>query len=232
LAFHRGVALEQGYDLSPPLRILDFGCGAGNHTYEYLDAGFEAYGYDVKDYLELRRQDDRRWFRFGPSVPFPDSHFDFVFSFTVFEHVHDHEHVISEIARVLRPGGASFHCYPPKYRLIEGHTFVPLAGAVQAYPWLWLWAKLGVRNEYQPRLSAAEVAGRNRTWLASDTKYVSKAYITRLCKNRFAEVRYVEDAYLRHWPGRTRKLARIVTLMPPLKVLVSGVVDRALWLRR
>jgi SAM-dependent methyltransferase len=232
LTLHHGVAREQGYDLRPPLRVLDYGCGAGNHVYEYRDAGFEAYGYDIKDYVQLRHENDGAWFAFGPSVPFPDEYFDFVFSFQVFEHVHDHDSAIGEISRVLKRGGASFHCYPPKYRFIEGHTYVPLGGKVQFYPWLRLWAQLGVRNEFQSDLSASEVARVNKAWLASDTKYVGKAYITNLCRGRFAEVRYVEDAFLRYWPGRTHALAPLVNRVPALKDLVSTVLERALWLRR
>lgn len=232
MPFHRGVAREQGYDLAPPLRVLDYGCGAGNHVYDYRDAGFEAYGYEVRDYLQLRRESDRQWFAFGPSVPFPNEYFDFVFSFQVFEHVHDHGRVIAEIARLLKPGGASFHSFPPKYRFIEGHIYVPLGGGIQFYEWLRLWAQLGIRNEFQTGLPASEVARINKAWLTSDTKYVSKAYITKLCRGRFAEVRYVEDAYLRHWPGRSNRLAPIVNRVPALKVLVSSIVERALWLRR
>jgi len=232
LPFHRGVAREQGYDLHQALRVLDYGCGAGNHVYEYRDAGYDAYGYEVIDYLQLRRPSDSQWFAFGQKIPFPDGYFDFVFSFQVFEHVHDHQQAISEIARVLRAGGASFHCYPPTYRFIEGHTYVPLAGRFQAYPWLRMWAELGVRNEFQADLSASEVARTNMNWLASDTKYVSKSHITRLCQSRFAQVSYVEDSYLRHWPGRTRRLAPLVTRVPALKLVVSNVVERALWLRR
>lgn len=230
--FHRGVAAEQGFELRPPLRVLDYGCGAGGHVYEYRDAGFEAFGYDVRDYLQLRDEVDAAWFRCGTAIPFPARHFDFVFSHQVFEHVHDHEQAIAEIARVLKPGGCSFHTYPPTYRFIEGHIYVPLAGRFQSAPWLYLWARLGIRNDYQRGMSAREVARLNKSWLASDTKYVSKSYITELCRRHFSEVAYVEDSYLRHWPGRTRVLAPLVNRVPPVKFIVSNVVERALWLRR
>jgi hypothetical protein len=41
--------------LSTTARILDFGCGAGRTVYHLLDQGYDAFGYDVNDYLELRR---------------------------------------------------------------------------------------------------------------------------------------------------------------------------------
>jgi SAM-dependent methyltransferase len=201
-------------------------------VYEHRNAGFDAYGYDIRDYVKLANDDDRRWFAFGQSIPFPDNHFDFVYSFQVFEHVHNHAAAMSEIARVLKPGGASFHAYPPTYRFVEGHIYVPLAGRLQAYPWLWLWAALGVRNEYQAGRSISEVARGNKAWLGTDTQYVSKVYMTELCRRHFSEVRYVEDAYLRYWSGRTHKLAPVVDRIPQLKFVVSNFVERALWLRR
>jgi hypothetical protein len=36
------------------MRILDLGCGAGATVYEWKDAGYDALGFDIKDYLRLR----------------------------------------------------------------------------------------------------------------------------------------------------------------------------------
>ena len=47
-------------------------------------------------------------------MQFPDASFDFVYSFSVFEHLPDPAAVVAETARVLRPGGAcyiSLHLY-------------------------------------------------------------------------------------------------------------------------
>ncbi|PJE59825.1 MAG: hypothetical protein COU85_01635 [Candidatus Portnoybacteria bacterium CG10_big_fil_rev_8_21_14_0_10_44_7] len=53
--------------------------------------------------------------------PFGDSEFDYVFCFNLLEHIFDHCHVISEAARVLKPGG----------RLLGT---VPFLGSVHADP--------------------------------------------------------------------------------------------------
>jgi SAM-dependent methyltransferase len=49
------------------------------------------------------------------SLEFPDSHFDYVFSNAVFEHISDVDKACFEIARVLKPGGISnvvVHLFP------------------------------------------------------------------------------------------------------------------------
>ena len=52
------------------------------------------------------------------NLPFPDDHFDAICSFDVFEHLSDAGAAITEVARVLRPGGL-FICHMP-VRDIEG----------------------------------------------------------------------------------------------------------------
>jgi len=51
---HR-ILKSLGVALSPESMILDFGCGSGRHTYEYVDAGFQnTCGYDIRSYVDLR----------------------------------------------------------------------------------------------------------------------------------------------------------------------------------
>ena len=38
-------------------------------------------------------------------LPYPDSHFDLVVCFSVFEHLHEYERGLREVTRVLQPGG-------------------------------------------------------------------------------------------------------------------------------
>jgi hypothetical protein len=81
---------DSGITLSIDAWILDYGCGSGRHTYEYRDAGYgNTYGFDVKNYVDLRQPQDLMWFRFdqnqGPAnsyprmsaIPWPDNTFDF-----------------------------------------------------------------------------------------------------------------------------------------------------------
>jgi SAM-dependent methyltransferase len=62
-------------------------------------------------------------------MTFPDASFDLVYSYDVFEHIEDLESAVSEVVRVLRPGGAacitllpwSSEGGPHDYRTIGGH---------------------------------------------------------------------------------------------------------------
>src|SRR5579863_7351807 len=139
-------------------------------VYQFLDAGFDAAGFDILDYLKLRSDDDRRFFSILQEVrpevpdftvdwatfrlPYPDNHFDFIFSGEVLEHVQHHGSVLSEIARVLKPLGCSIHSFPSKYRLLEPHMFVPGATLFKSVAYFLPWALLGIRNEHQRSWSA------------------------------------------------------------------------------
>ena len=61
----------------------------------------------------------------GESLPFQDKSFDIVLSYQTLEHVQDSEAVISEMLRVVRPGGA-LHLRCPDYSgTFEGHYLLP-----------------------------------------------------------------------------------------------------------
>ena len=48
----------------------------------------------------------------GQSIPFPDATFDIVYSFAVLEHVPNPPALLTEVLRVLKPGGRSVHLMP------------------------------------------------------------------------------------------------------------------------
>ncbi|MBZ6076255.1 class I SAM-dependent methyltransferase [Microvirga puerhi] len=58
---------------------------------------------------------------FGEAIPFPDEHFDFVYSSNVLEHVQSPQKVISESLRVLKPGGLLLFVVPNYGSWWEGH---------------------------------------------------------------------------------------------------------------
>src|SRR5258708_843626 len=97
VAFYDAILESRGIRLAPDSMILDYGCGSGRHTYEYLDAGYcNAFGYDLQNYVALRAPKDRERFRFDPipgnaggyprmsEVPWPADTFHFIFATSVF----------------------------------------------------------------------------------------------------------------------------------------------------
>jgi SAM-dependent methyltransferase len=134
------------------VRILDLGCGDGkllaflNVKLKQYNPGvrIDLYGFDVADggvqsdgYLDRALKHlaetfpDQAWnsrislIRSGERWPYEDGFFDYIFSNHVLEHVMDHTHVFSEMARVLARDGRSAHLFPLEHYWIEGHLHLP-----------------------------------------------------------------------------------------------------------
>jgi 2-polyprenyl-6-hydroxyphenyl methylase/3-demethylubiquinone-9 3-methyltransferase len=96
---------------------LDVGCGGGFLTEEIARMGFDTTGVDPSERSVRAAADHAREsglnIRYGTgageSLPFEDRSFGAVFCCDVLEHVRDLPKVISEISRVLKPGG--IFCY-------------------------------------------------------------------------------------------------------------------------
>jgi SAM-dependent methyltransferase len=205
---HRRMLANLNIYLEKDASVLDFGCGTGAAVYEYRHAGYDAYGFDIRDAVVRRERGDDQFFRFALTgqppnipecridsssyeVPFEDERFDFLFSTSTLEHVMDHDTIFPEMARVLRRGGASIHTFPARWGLIEPHMKVPLGGVIQHPAWFSLWAKLGVRNEFQSCLTSRDCVEQNMAYSKSGLKYVP---VNRLCdigRKHFREVELI-----------------------------------------
>jgi ubiquinone/menaquinone biosynthesis C-methylase UbiE len=196
--------------VKPGARILDFGCGAGSMVFRLRELGFDAYGFDIHDYVAYRSDDDRQWFRFSQStscdtsaftidadryaIPFEDDVFDVVHSTSVIEHVLDIRPMMRECARVLRPDGVSIHFYPPKYQLVEPHLYVPLASFVQYKQWLRLWIALGARNEFQNGLTIDQVTEAYKQYTMTGLRYRTRKELLYAAAEFFHGVRFMHRA--------------------------------------
>ncbi|HTN26064.1 MAG TPA: class I SAM-dependent methyltransferase [Solirubrobacteraceae bacterium] len=91
--------------------VLDLGCGAGEFSAELAAAGATPVAVDVAaEALRRARErlpglDARRWAD-GRPLPLDDNSVDAVWAGEVIEHVADVAPWLSEVRRVLRPGGA------------------------------------------------------------------------------------------------------------------------------
>jgi SAM-dependent methyltransferase len=97
--------------LPPNAELLDIGCSAGYHTRHLARKAKRVVAIDVdRVALEVARQRVRSsrvtFLHYdGDQLPFADASFDAVSMLDVLEHVADREILVSEIERVLRPGG-------------------------------------------------------------------------------------------------------------------------------
>lgn len=117
---------------------LDYGCADGGYTSALLTAGAEAViGVDVLadriDIAKARHPDIPFYVVAGGRLVFPDSSFDGVFMNEVFEHVDDELGTLTEVHRVLSPGGYLVLISPNRGFPFEGHT-VKIAGWKSSHP--------------------------------------------------------------------------------------------------
>jgi len=108
--------------VGPGTRFADIGAGAGRHSFEALRRGADVTAFDL-DEPELKGVEDmfaalhqagdvppggRARVRVGDvlDMPFEDGSFDCVVASEILEHVPGDDRAISELVRVLKPGGA------------------------------------------------------------------------------------------------------------------------------
>jgi ubiquinone/menaquinone biosynthesis C-methylase UbiE len=105
-------------------RVLEVGAGTGRFTLDALEHGFKLIATDINELMlkSLReklaragREDDCE-VRIADifDLDFPDESFDFVFSLHViprFENLEDQEVALTEVARIVRPGGSFLFNY-------------------------------------------------------------------------------------------------------------------------
>lgn len=138
-------------------RILDLGCGTGRHLVYLSKIGFQMDGFDSSPHAISLAQ---KWLDeegltatiqkhpMEQSFPYPDMSFDAVISVQVIHHnfLRNILFTISEIERVLKPGGFIFITVPllgPKpvspeedwqLRQVEDGTYIPQSGPESGIP--------------------------------------------------------------------------------------------------
>jgi SAM-dependent methyltransferase len=119
-------------------KLLEIGSGYGINLAYFIkcrnvdgfglepeDKGFNGGIYASKTIFKLNDIDPNRIIAgFGESIPFPDNHFDIVYSANVLEHTNIPEMVLKEAFRVLKPGGILHFEVPNHLSYFEGHYLV------------------------------------------------------------------------------------------------------------
>jgi protein-L-isoaspartate(D-aspartate) O-methyltransferase len=100
-------AMVEQYGLKAGDKILDVGCGKGFLLYDFTKVvpGLEVHGIDISQYaIDNAKEEVKGRLQVGnaTALPFPDNHFDFVFSITTLHNLHcyDLDKALREMERV------------------------------------------------------------------------------------------------------------------------------------
>lgn len=90
-------------------KILDVGCGTGHLAAELARRGYDTWGTDLSagmiEYAQVNYNRDRYQVADIEKIPFPDNFFDGIVCLGVVEYLASDGPALSEMHRVLRPGG-------------------------------------------------------------------------------------------------------------------------------
>lgn len=165
----RIVELLEGRRVTPAERVLDAGCGTGNYAVALAQAGFYVTGVDYAAGMLARARakvtdDLREVLSFQPAdlnaeLGFPDACFDHILNISVLQAAVDPAFTLSELRRVLRPGGTLLLLHVPR----PASHDLPLREVLQRRA-----ERLGVRALWRLPLVAAkawaERSGTTRYW--------------------------------------------------------------------
>lgn len=127
--------------LSPGMHVLDCGCGPGSITTGLAEvaAPGEAVGVDIEPgQIDLARARATKRginnvrFEVGNiyQLPFPDNTFDAAFGYTILMQLREPVRALTEVSRVLKPGGVVGFCEPG----FDGNLYAPPDA-----PWIRYW---------------------------------------------------------------------------------------------
>lgn len=205
-----------------PMRALDYGCGAGQIVSMLRARGVNASGCDVfyegGDYSRMVEPGllDTVIRRMEPDgmIPFPDSSFDVVVNNQVLEHVEDLDRALSEIARVLKPGGRVLSLFPDRGVWREGHCGIPFVhwfprrSRLRVY-YAALWRAVGFGN-FKNGKSVMQWSEDFCDWLDKWTFYRSNAEIDRAFRRWIGVPAGIEANWLACRLGERKALAALI----------------------
>ncbi len=111
--------LDETKLLKADSKILEIGCGIGTIVQKLSEKGYDVIGGDISsqavEYGRQKYTGIKLQVEAGQKLTCADNTFDIVLSFDLFEHIAETDMHLSEVSRVLRPGGYYLFQTPNKY---------------------------------------------------------------------------------------------------------------------
>ena len=111
----------------PGSKILDVGCGVGQVVRRLMESGHEAHGVEVSEpnITKAKKISELCQLYDGVRLPINDDTFDSAGSLNVLEHVEQPEAFITELVRIVKPGGRIILSSPNFFRAIGFRDYHP-----------------------------------------------------------------------------------------------------------
>jgi len=163
--------------LRPQDRILEIGCGIGTVVNELRSKGHDIAGIDISgeaiEYGRKKYGDIRLEVQAAETLPYEDEAFEVVLSFDLFEHIAAIDKHISEVRRVLRPGGYYLFQTPNRYSNIIYET---------------LWTKSLQWRQYHPSLHSPGQLRRRMARHGFETQFVKMNPINKFTEKKLQKL--------------------------------------------
>jgi ubiquinone/menaquinone biosynthesis C-methylase UbiE len=163
--------------LRPEDRILEIGCGIGTIVHELSKKGHNIIGIDISseaiEYGKKKYGDIHLEVQAAEILPYENESFDVVLSFDLFEHIAEIDKHISEVRRVLHPGGYYLFQTPNRYSNIIYET---------------LWTKSLQWRRYHPSLHSPGQLRRRMARHGFETRFVKMNPINKFTEKKLLKL--------------------------------------------
>ncbi len=165
------IPMLERVKVAKPENALDVGCGEGRFCRKMQNIGVAASGLDpVPAMIEAAQMQDQRSqynVGFAEDLPFGDDSFDFVVTYLSLIDIDDLQKAISEMNRVLKPGGrilvanlssfsTSSNAFGRRYCRDTGEELRPLGLYLEEHKDWYEWGGLRIQNWHRPLSSYME----------------------------------------------------------------------------
>ena len=117
-------------------KVLDIGCGVGQVVRRLMESGYEAHGVEVSEPNVAKAKKVSKLCQLydGVRLPFKNNTFDSAGALNVLEHVEQPEAFITELVRIVKPGGRIILSSPNFFRAIGFRDYHPrMRGIINKY---------------------------------------------------------------------------------------------------